>query len=360
MPTTLKDVASRAKVTVSTVSRILNSSKGQGGRKHTYSEETKRRVLNAAQKLDYRPNMVARGFRLKKSFSVGILTADLSDPLISLELQELENLLGEKGYRVLLGFTNSKKERLKEYVQDFLSRGIDGLVMVFHSAVGSDGEFRELKAIFGETPLVGLGSLRGTGISYVDIDRREGTYQLIRHMLAEHGHREIALFGYPMPNITLIHRLEGYRHAFAEFGIEVDGNLLFYDQPEGLASYQQFEMGRRQVQNCLDRLGRPPRVIFASNDLKAVAVIRELSQRGFSVPHDVAVVGFDGIAIGAELSVGLTTVRQPEKRIAQAVVDMIIQFIEQGMPEQPKEIILKPELIIRESCGCNHSGSANI
>jgi len=341
MPVTLKDVAKQANVTVSTVSRILNTV-GKNT-EHVYSEQTRQRVLEAARNLNYRPNLLARAFRTKKSYTVGLLAPDLADPNISLEVQMLEELLDKRGYRVLAGFTASESKR-QLYVRDFVSRGVDGLIGIY-TRLGSK------EKVPAGLPVVGIGPLAGTGVSYVDLDRAAGAYKLIKHMIEVHGRREIAVFGYPLPNPTMQQRLEGCRRACDECGVAFHEELVFY-QEAGASPVLQFETARRQLDQCLDLLGRPPQVIFASNDLKAVALLRRLSQLGYSVPQDVAVVGFDGIAIGGELPVGLTTVRRPQKQMTEIAVGTLLEFVEEGIPNTPRQVVLDPQLVVRESCGC--------
>jgi DNA-binding LacI/PurR family transcriptional regulator len=343
---TLEDIARKAKVSRSTVSRILNQSNGKSS--HVYSEDTKKKILDIAANMGYQPNALARSFRLKKSFTIGFLAPCLVGPLALLELEEMERLFAEKGYRIFLGFTQYKPELVKDYLREFTSRRVDGAVLL--------GEPSQLREIFTQLahdriPAVGIGPLEGIGISYVDVDRRQGAYQLVRHLVADHQYREIASFGADPQCSAIIQRFEGYRQALVEGGVAFDEKLSF-DHYGTAREAEIFQLGRHQVEECFNRLGRMPRAIFAHNDQKAIAVIRELIRRGYRVPQDVAVVGFDGLDIGAELTVGLTTVRQPREQISRETVKLLLDQIENGIPEKPVEVILKTQLVIRESCGC--------
>ncbi len=146
-------------------------------------------------------------------------------------------------------------------------------------------------------------------------------------------------------------RFEGYKRALDEAGMEVNEDLIF--RIPGVASLAlDFAAGRELACRCLDTLGRAPRSIFVSNDSRAIAVIRELTRRGHRVPQDVAVVGIDGDSVGAELPVALTTVRQPVEQLAAEAVRLTMGAIEQDGAAEPESVILQPELVIRESCGC--------
>jgi LacI family transcriptional regulator len=346
---TLEDIARKAKVSRSTVSRILNSN-GKSG--HVYSEQTKKKIMDIAASLGYQPNALARSFRLKKSYTNGFLAPGLVGPLALLELEEMERLFAENGYRIFLGFTRYNPDLVRDYLQEFTSRRVDGAVLLGF-------EPRQMQEIFSwlaqnPIPVVGIGPLKGLGISYVDVDRRQGAYQLVRHLVAEHHYREIASFGADPECTSIIQRCEGYRQGLVDGGVGFDEKLTF-DHYGTARETEVFQLGRHQVEECFKRLGRMPRAIFAYNDQKAIAVMRELMRRGYRVPEDVAVVGFDGLDIGAELPVGLTTVRQPREQVSRETVRLLLDQIENGIPDKPEEVVLQPQLVIRESCGC-HGG----
>ncbi len=347
---TLEDIARKAKVSRSTVSRILNPN-GKSG--HVYSEVTKKKILGIAASLGYQPNALARSFRLKKTFTIGFLAPCLEvDSLTIKELEQLEQLFAEKGYRIFLGFTRNNPEMIQEHVQEFTSRRVDGVVMVGMEAY----QLQEIISYLSpyRIPFVGVGAFRGMGICCVDVDRRQGTYELIRHLVTEHHYREIASFGADPKCSAIVERWDGYRQALAEGGIEVDEKLAF-DHYGTARETEIFQLGRHQLEECYKRLGRMPRAIFAHNDQKAIAVIGELMRRGYRVPQDVAVVGFDGMGIGAELPIRLTTVRQPWEQISREAVRLLLNQIENGVPEKPEEVVLQPQLVVRESCGY-HAG----
>ncbi len=343
---TLEEIAKKINLSPSTISRILNT---PNSRTHIYSEATKKRVFDAVREMGYQPNLMARSFRTRKSYTIGFLASSLGGPVAQLELEEMERLLAERGYRIFLGFTRDKPELEDAYFQEFNSRKVEGIILAFYERDRTSNSLRRL--IQGRMPIVAVGPMVGLGVSYVDVDRAEGAYQLVRHLVIDHQYKEVAFFGADSTSCSIIQRFEGYERALAEAGIAVDEKMIFYHH--GMDREKDvLQMARSQFDECLKRLGRLPKAIFASNDQKAIAVMREMKRRGYRVPEDAVVVGFDGIDIGAELPVSLTTVRQPREQISQEVVKLLLNFIENNSSPEPKSVILKPELLIRESCGC--------
>jgi LacI family transcriptional regulator len=345
---TIEQIAKRANVSTSTVSRILHA---PGNHKsYTYSEATRKKILGLARELEYRPNMMARSLKGKKSFTIGFLASTLISPLAQIELEELDGLLTRNGYRLVIGCTRNREELEEAHIQEFLARRVDGIILGYFETPKLNERIKKLIGM--DLPVVGIGCLSDSGMSYVDLDRAEGTFQLMRHLIVEHGHREIAFLSGAYPaGRSIAAREAGYRRALVESGIEVREELIFQDTIVQRQS-DWFERAKGQLQECKGRLGRVPRAIFASNDLKALAVVRELVHQGYRVPEDVAVVGFDGIDVGGQIPLGLTTVRQPRERIAEEAVRLLLEMIEGGKPQEAVPVIIQPELIVRESCGC--------
>jgi DNA-binding LacI/PurR family transcriptional regulator len=264
-------------------------------------------------------------------------------------LEGLDRRLAERDYRILVGISHGQPSLEDAYLAEFRARRVDAVILpAYDRSLACEGV---LELVREGIPVVGIGHLQGMGISYVDVDRTAGVRRLVLHLVRDHGYREIAFFGADPEWPSIVQRLQGYRQALAEASVEFRDELVF-DSEGSPSTEEDFTIGQRQIRECLDRLGHIPRSLFVSNDTRAIAVIRELNRRGYRVPEDVAVAGFDGIEIGSQLPVALTTVRQPMEQVTARAVEMAMKSIENGVPSTPDAAVLAPELVIRESCGC--------
>jgi DNA-binding LacI/PurR family transcriptional regulator len=326
---TLKAVAAHVGLTPGTVSAVLNNSPAC----RSVPERTKNRILAAARELNYRPNFMARALRVKRTFTIGVIAAEIGDSYGSVVISGVEQFLRQKGFFYLTVAHHHDKKLLESYSQLLLERGIEGFITV-------DTSITEPLPL----PTVAVAGHRSVeGITNIVLDHRRAV-QLALHHLVESGHEEIAFMKGPILSSDAEDRWNTICDAAREFGITVRPELtlqLGADAASDPVSGYPF---------VRELLGRDQRftALFAYNDNSAIAAIRVLQDAGLRVPHDVSVVGFDDIQAAAYMNPSLTTVRQPLRKMGEIAASTLLDRIA-ARGEYFPEIAVEPEFVIRQS-----------
>ncbi|HEX6963849.1 MAG TPA: LacI family DNA-binding transcriptional regulator [Lacipirellula sp.] len=333
MPASIQDVADRAKVSISTVSRVIN-------RRNIVNEETRKRVESAIDELGYSPNVFARGLMLRRSHILGLVLPDLHGEFYSEVIRGANLRARELGYKLMISSVVSKDDG-SELVATVADHALlDGLaVMISEVNTRIRDSLRQVKA-----PLVILdGDIEGAKHDSVVIDQRTGTVALLRHLVRECGARRIVFVGGAATNIDSIERLKAYQEVTREFGLEVRADDVHHLDYEYDTAYE-FAFER------VKKWARGRTAVFAANDEMAAGIIDAALAAGLSVPEDLAVVGFDDTRVASMTRPRLTTVRVPMSSMGAAAIDLLVQRFEE--PKRPAaKLILQSELVVRESCG---------
>jgi LacI family transcriptional regulator len=326
----LEDVASKAKVSVSTVSRVVNGFEA-------VKPSTRKRVMAVVEEMNYRPNLQARDLVAGRSNTLGIIVSNLENPFFVDIFHALEKHAHLAGYEVLVGNTNYEPQRLAACIDLFLGRRVAGLAVIVSEHVSPD--LKQLAQA--PIPIAFYDALvpghRRTGVRF---DYRKGIKQLVRH-LYDLGHRRIAYIGYPLHLGSTDERRDAFVTAAKKLGI----NHRYFCVQE----HSDLVAGRTAARELLaSKFG--PTAVLCVNDLFAVGVLRELRNRNISVPGEISVAGFDNIEIAEFSGPSLTTVNIPRERIADLLFRSLSATEEQAA-EQPELSMIDPQLIVRESTG---------
>lgn len=335
---TLADVARRAGVALSTVSAVLNN------RPDCFvSEETRRRVLKAAEELGYRPNYLARSLARGKTETLGLVIYEVTNPYFAQIADEVEQAARSAGYQLLLCTNRDDPEFSDRANLELLyHRRVDGM-LVWASRYSPDGYIVPLPDE-AKTKVVVLGYHTADGTDYVSVERTEGTYHATQHLIAL-GHQRFSYLA-PKEDLYPEHpKLAGVLRALSEAGLP-EPLLIPTDGHFRRDGYQ----AALRVQEWRPR----PTALICYNDLLAIGAYRGLCEQGFKVPDDLALVGFDGIEDGEYLEVPLTTVAVPIRKMTQTAVQFLINRLEGRVTEQQR-ITLIPQLVIRQSCGAKRA-----
>ncbi|MDH7485991.1 MAG: LacI family DNA-binding transcriptional regulator [Anaerolineae bacterium] len=334
MPVTLKDIAARLNLSITTVSRAL-------GGYPDVAAETRQRVLQAAREMGYHPNVIAQSLQRRRSNTLGFVIPAteryLSDPFFLELLSGIGDGAAQRGFDLLVS-TCAPLSSEERTVYERMIRGkrVDGMVVA--RTRKEDERISYLvqegfpMAAFGRTALA-------LDFPFIDVDGEEGVGQAMAHLLGS-GHRRIGFISPPVYLMFTEHRLAGYRRALERSGLGFDASLVVEGNLSQASGYEM--MGR-----LLD-LGDPPSAVVCGNDLMALGAIHAIQERGLAVGRDIAVVGFDDIPLAEHCHPPLTTVRQPIYEIGKMASEMVIQIIE-GRELQERQVILQPQLVIRES-----------
>ncbi len=332
---TIKDVAKKAGVSIMTVSRVING-------KSNVREDTREKVLKAIEELGYVPNSMARSLVIKKTATIGLVISDVTNPFFTTVARGVEDTAITKHFTVILCNTDENPEKESMYVEVLARNRVDGVI--FTSA---SGKKNPLKSLFiKKIPLV-LIDRTIEGLEDVDVVRGDsvlGAYLLTKHLI-ELGHRRIGIIVGSKTISTAVDRIEGYKRALKEFDIPIDESLIKINDKSKFSK----EDGYRLTKELLD-MENPPTAIFGGNNLMAVGAILAIRELGLSIPEDISLVSFDDIESLSEVYPFLTVVKQPAYTMGVIATELLIRRIERkDRIKEKREILLKPELVIRKS-----------
>jgi len=325
----LEDVAKRAGVSPSTVSRVLSDT----GR---VSERTRARVLKVAKALRYRPDIHARTLAGGKSKTVGLIVSNLQNPFFLDIFHVIEADAHQAGYAVVIANTDYRPQQLAAAAQWMLGHRVAGLALVV-----SEKEPAVIEDLAGEAlPVVfyDVGS-PGPNVTNVRTDYYRGMQRAVEYLYAL-GHRRMAYVGHHAALQPLHDRKRSFLKAVDRFSEGMESATAHgADSPAG---------GFQATQSLL-KSGFVPSAIMCVNDFMALGVLRALREHGLEVPRDVSVVGYDNICLSEYTRPALTTVNVPRDQIGHAVSSALLS---RGMPgEAMRQITIQPELIVRDSTG---------
>ena len=323
---TIKDIADKAKVSKSTVSRVINNSR-------SVNEKKRKAVLAAMKKLDFKPNQLARGLAGGRSNTIGVVTHDIGSPFYDSVARGVAIGLGASPYSPIFidGQWNATVEQ--DAIYTLIERRVDGLILI-----GGTVAQKKLSKIRDEIPLVVAGrDIPEWEDGCFFIDNFAGGYEATRYLI-ESGHHEIAFISGIKNHQDAIRRKKGYTQALKDAGIEINEALILegdFRAPSGVLA----------AESLLSRNTRFS-AIFASNDEMAIGARLYLYRRGIRVPEDVSVVGFDDQPTSAFVTPPLTTVRQPAFELGGVAAKALVHLLDDEPYEVPE---LATKLIIRES-----------
>jgi LacI family transcriptional regulator len=333
MPVSIAEVAKLARVSISTVSRVIN-------RRDVVNAATRARVEVAIKKLGYQPNAFARGLMLRKSEILGLVLPDLHGEFYSEIIRGASTRARELGYNLVVSSSRDGDEShslLHAIRQRSLLDGVAVMVSELTDRV------QEMLIGF-RLPFVVLDrELDGTPHDSVLIDQRHGAVAMMRHLVRDCGARRVIFVGGLETNVDTIARLAAYRDVLAEFGLHVGPNDVYHLDYQYETAYA---LGLQHVREWAG-VGH---CVFAANDEMASGIVDAATTIGLPVPQALAVVGFDDTRVARMTRPPLTTVRVPMAQMGVRAIELLCQRIADPQ-RSPTRITLQPELVVRESCG---------
>lgn len=326
---TIVDIAKRANVSVSTVSRVLNN-------RPDVSQKTRERIHTAIKELQYSPNHVARGLVLKRSNTIGFIASDITNASFPELARGVVYKARTLGYSVIFFDAQQDSGVEKEALSLLKSKQVDGIILSFNEA-NRDELLRLRNENFPVVQIYRKSS--DSTISTIAIDNVASGYQGTKYLI-EAGHTRIGHITTGDLTQSGYERKLGYLKALSEAEIEIDSSIIV----QGVSS---IESGKSCMKRLLD-LQDPPTAIFASHDVLAIGAYHAVFDRGLSIPDDISVVGHDNIEISRMIRPKLTTLDTFKDRLGQSAMDLLIEEIEADT-HQCKEVVFQAELIVRES-----------
>jgi len=329
----LKDLALKLGISVTTVSRVLNGK----ARQFRISKETEKKVREAAKAMHYLPNQFARGLKLDKSDTIGVIVPDISNPFFAEIVKNIERESKNRGYAVFIGDSNDNTDQEIALVDHFTSRKVDGLII---APVGIS--CKHLKNTFKSgMPLVVIDrSFSDVDFPVVTSDNYQGAYDATNELL-KNGHKNIALIqglGNSQPNTD---RVMGFVDAMKKWDIPQDSLTI-------VGNSFSIENGFTQATKLLNS-ANPPTAIFALSNLIALGALKAVFDLGLSVPENVSLVSFDEQAYSAFLNTPMTTIEQNKEEMGLKAVDLLLTQIEGAVLQNGLILKIDTKLHLRKS-----------
>jgi len=326
----IRDVARRAGVSTSTVSRVIS-------RKIPVDKRTGERVMRAICELDYRPNLIASGLRSRSARSIGLLVPRIADPFFMQMIDYVDRCVIEHGFNLLLFNTHSDPAFEEQVLDNLLRRHVDGIIF---SSVSDESRVPSL-LIGVEVPVVMLDRVRDDAkLMHLVLNNRMAGELAAEHLLGL-GHRRIACVTGPRTLHLCAERLAGFSECLARRGSPLEPDFTI----EGDFS---LDAGRSAGERLLAAQRRPT-AVWAQNDVMAAGIVKAAISAGLRVPEDISVMGMDDAMIPEVVHPSLTTIAQPLKEMSERAVEMILETRANAVVD--RRVILDPSLVARQSTG---------
>lgn len=329
---TIYDVAREAQVSTATVSLVLQNS-------DRIKPETHRHVMEVVDRLGYTPNYMARSLSRKSTNTLGLVVPNMENPLFAQMIAGVEECANAKGYNLILGISNQNPEKEDFYLDMLQQKRVDGM-LVFPTFLDHLEEKLSHRKKKEQTPIVLCGST-GKGnpdLSYVKCDNRMGAYMAVDHLIAT-GRSRVGCILPAVSEHQYASRKAGYQDVLAFHGLRYEENLVKVCAPDNESIFRvTLELIEEERVNGL----------FCLYDYITISVMRAIASKGLRIPQDVAVVGYDNIHLSEYLPVSLSTIDTHGQRVGRMATEILVEKIEN--PDMPtRQIVLKPDLVVRES-----------
>jgi len=329
----IKDIAKHLNISESTVSRALSNHP-------RISEKTRKTVYLAAKKLNYRPNLVAKSLKLQSTKTIGLVICDITNPFYPDIVKNIENYANKNGFNIILCNSDYEPEKELKYMNILIGKRVDGMIIT------PTGNVSLLSKILDQSnvPFVYIDikpSLRRS-VNCVYADQEYGAYIAVEHLIQQ-GHRKIALVNGPKNNSPCLQVYKGYQKGMRDHSLPIHDNLL---KTCNLKS----DGGYHATRALLDtpRNEKPTAILYVS-DTTAMGGYEAIEEKGFHIPAEISVVGYDDIPESKHFFPPLTTVAQPKSELGEKGISLLMDTLNAKNTRKKKIIRLIPKLILRGS-----------
>jgi len=328
MTVTIKEIAEKIGVSTATVSRALNNT-------GYVREETRRKILETASALGYE-RIKERNINKTKTNLIGVIVSDITNPFFTQIVRGIEDVLSFAGYSLLLCNADESQEKETHYLKVLQDKRVDGIILV-----PAGGDHRGIREISDKgIPIVLIDRLiEGLEVDAVVIDNTSGAYEGVSHLISE-GYKRIGIIIGPLVIMTAKERLEGYKRALQDGGIEFDEDLVEYGE------YTQ-DGGYRAAKRLIERAN--PDALFVTNNVMTTGALLAIKELGLKIPEEIGIVGFDDLEWAPLVDPPLTTISQPIYSIGSTSAQLLLRSLGRSSKLRKEVVVLKPKLIVRES-----------
>jgi len=318
---TIYDVAREANVSMATVSRVVNGNQN-------VKPATRKKVLEVIERLEYRPNAVARGLASKKTTTVGVIIPDISNNIYAEAARGIEDIATMYRYNIILANSDQNEDKELNLLDTMLGKQVDGIVMMSDAVTPKLYQSMEHSPV----PIVLAGSVDETNkFPSVNIDYFQASYEAVQ-MLLDNGHKRVAFVSSPLAyTINVSFKLKAYKKALADAGLEIDEQLIIADDGTYDSSLEAWE--------TLSAIDNPPTAFFAGSDEIAIGLIHGAQDNGKKVPEDVEVISFEDSKLARMVRPQLTSVVLPLYDIGAVAMRLLTKLMNKENIEDQSIII---------------------
>lgn len=323
---TIKDVARELGVSYSSVSRALNGKEG-------VSKETRDRILEAADRMGYEPNDLARGLVNKVSKTIGVIIPDINNPFFGEIVTGITESANEWDYNIFLCISGWSLKNEAACFDMLRKKRVDGIIL---KSAGDTGDYYNVK-----TPTMIIERYKGReNRNIVEIDNELGGYLAVKHLM-DCGYKDIGIITGKEDYFASSIRLSGARRALQEYGVPFKDDMVV----EGRFTIE----GGRLASEEMFRRKPSIEAIFGVNDVISLGILQYCDENNIDVPGDVGVIGFDNISYSRLPQIQLTTIHQPKQELGKMLFETLMEELRDGDLQKTKNVILNPEVIIRKT-----------
>ncbi|SCY89544.1 LacI family DNA-binding transcriptional regulator [Alkaliphilus peptidifermentans] len=324
----IKDVAKKAGVSISTVSRVINESK-------VVRQETQEKVLKAIEELGYKPNAIARSLKIKNTKTIGIMIPDISNQFYPEVVRGVEDIANMYNYNIFLCNTDLDEEKEMKYFDVLAEKQVDGVILMGNIV----SEELYTKIMFYNIPIILIGT-DYENLPSVTIDNTKAAKSIVSYLIKKEHNRIGMITGKNYDPVVGVARLNGYKEALKENEMLFETELVV----EGGYRFKSGYEGAKKLLSLSDR----PTAIFVANDEMAIGAMRAALELNVKIPDELAIVGFDNIDMSEKFYPALTTVAQPMYEMGAIGMRVLTKILNEEAIETHK-IVLNYSLLERES-----------
>jgi len=333
MSATLKDVAEKLNISVSTVSRVVNN-------KSYVNPKTREKVLKALEQMNYTPNQVARSLKNKSTNTIGIVVPDISEDFFAYVIKGIDEVLSNNEYSIILCDTGEKPEKEELYLNLLMEKQIDGVIL----ATVSKKHLTLQKLLEKGLPVIFIDNLPNLKVGYdsVMIDNSKASSMAVEHLI-NLGHKNIGIITGKQDETTGYERLLGYKKALQDNNIKVDENLITIGDFKEKSGYDNMKI--------LIERNKSLTAVYVVSSKMTYGATKAIMEKGLKIPKDIALVGFDVHDSSGLITPSITTIIQPEENIGEVAAELMLKRLKENGERHNQKIILEPDILIRDSCG---------
>lgn len=330
---TIIDIAKKANVSTATVSRVINSPE-------VVKEDTREKVRQAIEELNYTPNALARGLIKKSTKTIGVIMQDINNIFYPSVIRGIEDRFNENNHGIFLCNTDGDMNKEAQYINSLIERRVDGIILMGTRSVGVINNQHIFKLSKYVPVIIIFDSIIGLDVFSIQNDEVQGAYNAVNYLVGL-GHKKIALINGKDNYTTFLYKQTGYEKALIDNNLPIDMNYEMKVPPYESGGYE----GVQKLLQCKER----PTAILAASDQIAIGVYKGIYESGFKIPDDFSIIGYGGIPLSDKMYPELTTVNQFPYLSGRTAADVMVRILDDQKLED-KNITINTELILRKSC----------